>query len=1070
MPVQVTESRTSRSNYISHSLSPIRLRAYSGILYYAGNVSSSGIAYREPFVSDLATHQTKLLKVLDPRYIGSDPAGFTRVGSTVFFSGSNSANGRELWKTDGTEVGTVLVKNIWPGPGSSSPDWLVECGGKLLFSAEDGVHGKELWISDGTDAGTTLVKDINPGSDDSSISSVINWNGVLYFSARNQTNNSELWRSDGTTAGTYMLKDVHSLNSNPRYFTPFKGALYYQANSGASGAAELWKTDGTTNGTVLVHAIPSSAYESKNYRVVGDLLFFSAERTGATGDYELWKSDGTSAGTSLVKNISLNGSSDPHSLVSYAGKLYFVANDGIRNDQIWRSDGTAAGTELAHEIFNNSGSYPKPHALVPFMGKLLFRVTRDGYGMEWWETDGTPAGLKNVADIQPGSGSALSNGAYNSSYLVHENEMVFTAQTSASGVEIWKFVKKPLKPVITSITASGWVNLGGNLQLNGTVEEDPRSHQWSRNGLNISGAAGPSHQVTGVTLNHAGIYHLKAANVAGSVTSAPVHVGIIDKAASAVSYPEDGTLTLQVKAAAPGTLKFQWRRNGVPLTDGKTGAQTLTGSTKSKLVITKCAATMTGSYTCEVWMANPASPGDTIATVSGVQTVSVVRKPVLNMPAPGTWSVARSASGLQLSGVNGPVKFFARGLPPGVKLNPLTGELTGSPTAPRVLRGVVVPYRVTVYATNAAGKSAEVSFDWQVEPLAPKVQGVFHGLIARSTGLNGLAGEAAGLGGKIKFTTTGRGALSGSLTLGKAAHNFKGPVQVATAGGNATFSISINRKAPLPALTISGTLSAVTGELVSANLTDGSSTAVVTGRRRVAAPDLAGRYNTRLTPVSPPAGFPRGTGSLVITLSANGTVNWAGSLADGTTITGSSGLGETGHFPLHHMLYAGFGSVQGWPQMTTGGVAGSSDWFKARLPKTSRSYSNGFPLRTLNFQGARFSKPLSGESLIGLPSNLRVVMSEGGLMSSFQQPFSLTAKNTALMPAGAANAIKLTITGSTGKFTGSFEINDAGGRRKATISGFFISGSGKGFGYFLLPASGTSSSPIESGVVVIEAS
>lgn len=71
--------------------------------------------------------------------------------------------GAELWKSDGTQAGTVLVKDIRPGPGGSNPEGLVNVNGVLFFRANDGVNGYELWKSDGTKTGTVLVRDIRPG-------------------------------------------------------------------------------------------------------------------------------------------------------------------------------------------------------------------------------------------------------------------------------------------------------------------------------------------------------------------------------------------------------------------------------------------------------------------------------------------------------------------------------------------------------------------------------------------------------------------------------------------------------------------------------------------------------------------------------------------------------------------------------------------------------------------------------------------------------------------------------------------------------------------------------------------
>jgi ELWxxDGT repeat protein len=61
------------------------------------------------------------------------------------------------------------VRDLFPGIVGSTPMSLTAFNGKLLFNGFNGLNGNELWISDGTAAGTVLVKDIFAGSSGRSI-------------------------------------------------------------------------------------------------------------------------------------------------------------------------------------------------------------------------------------------------------------------------------------------------------------------------------------------------------------------------------------------------------------------------------------------------------------------------------------------------------------------------------------------------------------------------------------------------------------------------------------------------------------------------------------------------------------------------------------------------------------------------------------------------------------------------------------------------------------------------------------------------------------------------------------
>src|SRR5262249_55880866 len=149
----------------------------------------------------------------------------TVAGGTVFFVANDGVYGRELWKTDGSEAGTVRITDVLPDGCSGEIEDLTAVGDRLFFQARRKApagEGEELWISDGTTAGTHLVEDIQPGPEGSHPRDLVDANGILLFTAIDGESGRELWRSDGTEAGTTRVKDIFagnagSLDTSPLY-------------------------------------------------------------------------------------------------------------------------------------------------------------------------------------------------------------------------------------------------------------------------------------------------------------------------------------------------------------------------------------------------------------------------------------------------------------------------------------------------------------------------------------------------------------------------------------------------------------------------------------------------------------------------------------------------------------------------------------------------------------------------------------------------------------------------------------------------------------------------------------
>lgn len=340
----------------------------------------------------------------------------------VLLSFCGQENGNELWKSEGTDEGTMEVKDINPGDNGSDPEYLTYMDDTLFFSANQVPGGTELWRSDGTTDGTLIVKDIYAGGS-ASVKNLTNVNGTLFFQAEDGTNGDELWKSDGTDVGTKMVEDIKvgSSGSNPTFLTDFGGTLFFQANDGSGN--ELWKSDGTN--TVKVQ---DGLLNVQQLEVSNGNLFFRANEAG--GD-ELFM---TPDGTNIVKLIDVGGSR-PSELTDVDGILFFAANDGVAGNELWKSDGTIGGTIMIENINNpapGSSAGSSPDELANIDGILYFTADDGVNGRELWKSNGTEAGTVLVKDINVGSDS-------NATELTNVNGTVFfSADDGVNGRELWK--------------------------------------------------------------------------------------------------------------------------------------------------------------------------------------------------------------------------------------------------------------------------------------------------------------------------------------------------------------------------------------------------------------------------------------------------------------------------------------------------------------------------------------------------------------------------------------------------------------------------------------------------------
>lgn len=405
------------------------------ILFFSENYYNTQL-----WKSDGTESGTVILHSFDAKLL-SIPGGFVKndysitINNSLFFlifkqNYQSSRFEGYLWKSDGTSAGTVLVKQVLNSityTQQEPANNLIDFNGELAFNV-----GNDLWISDGTETGTQLLKTFQGFNSHGYKRNLGVLGNKFFFSASDANNDYELWESDGTVLGTKLLKDLHpNQSSKPDFFVSFNNRLIFRAN----GGKELWQSDGTAAGTSFVMNIPKF---NPNIDVKPEFIITS-NQTIFFQNYdfqhnaELWKSDGTPQNTGLLKNIATGTSGSNIDKKIKVGNIWYFSATDYRGLELWKSDGTPEGTTIVKDI--NTGPADIFIEEMVSLGDILYftgRIQGD-YIRRLWRTDGTEANTIEIDLNFNNNGVGVNPFAL----TVANNKLFFMGERVGVGMLIW---------------------------------------------------------------------------------------------------------------------------------------------------------------------------------------------------------------------------------------------------------------------------------------------------------------------------------------------------------------------------------------------------------------------------------------------------------------------------------------------------------------------------------------------------------------------------------------------------------------------------------------------------------
>lgn len=170
-----------------------------------------------------------------------------------------------------------LVKDINEGTGNSGISEFTKLNNEIYFEAAESGDA-QVWKTDGTEQGTVLVQSI-ADANITGTRAFFEWNNELYFEG-DDGNGDQLWKYNPTTDVLTQLSTINGSNTNhdPSDYLVFDGFLYYAAEDENDTESHLWRTDGTTT-----EQLDNTFVSVSELAIFDNRIFFRAEEDGVTG-------------------------------------------------------------------------------------------------------------------------------------------------------------------------------------------------------------------------------------------------------------------------------------------------------------------------------------------------------------------------------------------------------------------------------------------------------------------------------------------------------------------------------------------------------------------------------------------------------------------------------------------------------------------------------------------------------------------------------------------------------------------------------------------------------------------